>query len=327
MKLAELHCHLEGGLHLPTLWSLAQKHDPLRYSSFEELKKASTVEPGMSPGFKPFLAKFDALRFHYGSAEDICDLAYQSVRAMNRAAYREIRFSPVFFARRMMAPEFANVPVAPEQKLVIEAAEAVIDGVERASKVMGAAWGSFLTSSRHFGFEVNQPALELLDESISKKIHGLDLAGNESLDASAFVEPFLKWKRAGKMLTIHAGEDPNSGGPRSVVEAIEIFKADRIGHGVRASEDWELVRRLAAMRIPLEICPTSNLQTRAVASEVAHPLKRMFDAGVNVSISTDDPTICGTTLEEEYAFARRIGFSDAELEQCTLNAEEAGVGG
>src|ERR1043165_670446 len=321
MPKAELHCHLEGALHLQTLWGFSQRHEPGRYASFREFKNACTVEKGAAPGFKAFLNKFNALRFHYGSLADIERLVDISVRSLGQSAYyREFRFSPVFFARRLLKGDAANDTIVPST-LVEKVAECVIRSAKQAVVAAGLHEPGFIvTCSRHFGCKANKATLDLLERPIGKRISGLDLAGDESVDASDFVKPFLKWKEAGKKITIHAGEDPNAAGPRKIVEAIDVFKADRIGHGVRAIEDSTLVNRLAAEQIPLEICPTSNLQTCAVKSEKEHPLKRLFDAGVFVTINPDDPVICGTTLNDEYAFAARLGLIDDDLVKCSRNA-------
>lgn len=323
---AELHCHLEGSLHLETLWEFLQRHEPQRYNSLNDFKAACTVPKGTTPGFKSFLAKFNALRFYYGTLEDVERLISQSVAEFENwsCCYREFRFSPVFFARRTLKGDAANNPKLP-LSLIEETTEAIIRGAAWAAHVYCYHDEFVLTCARDFGYEVNKPTLDLLNRPIAQKIGGLDLAGDESIDASEFVQPFREWKEAGKLITIHAGEDRNAGGPQKIIEALDVFKADRIGHGVRTIEDPALVERLARERIPLEICPTSNVHTGAVACEAAHPIKRLFDAGCCVTINTDDPVICGTTLKDEYAFAARLGMSASDLLKCTRNAVEAGI--
>ena len=324
---AELHCHLEGGLHLETLWEFSQRNEPGRHDSFDEFKAAVTVPKGTAPGFKPFLAKFEPLRFHYGTLKDIERLVFESICEIGiPLRCQEIRFSPIFFARRIFKDDASSGTVLP-LTLVEDVAAAIIQSVHWATHVI-CGWENvplILTCDRGFGYAVNKPTLDLLRRPIAQRIGGLDLAGDESADASEFIRPFREWKEAGKLITIHAGEDPNSGGPLKVIEALDVFKADRIGHGVRAIEDSELVARLARECVPLEICPTSNLQTRAVATEAEHPIKRLFDAGCCITINTDDPIICGTTIEAEYKFASRLGLTAEDLRQCTRNSVEAGV--
>ncbi len=322
---AELHCHLEGALHLETLWEFSQRNEPGRYASLDDFKAAVTVPKGAAPGFKPFLAKFEPLRFHYGTLKEIERLVFESIRQLGLACYREIRFSPVFFARRLLKGD-AGTNANPPLSLVEEASAVVMDAASDAVRRQGDYPLEFiLTCNRGFGCAVNKSSLDLLHRPIGQQIKGLDLAGDESADASDFIRPFREWKEAGKLITIHAGEDPGVNGPRHVIDALDVFKADRIGHGVGAIADRDLVARLARERIPLEICPTSNLQTRAVASEAAHPIKRLYDAGCCVTISTDDPVMCGTTIGDEYAFASRLELTSEDLRQCTRNSVEAGV--
>jgi adenosine deaminase len=180
------------------------------------------------------------------------------------------------------------------------------------------------TCSRHFGFASNQSSLDLLQRPVGAEFLGLDLAGDESCDALQFVAAFNEWKDAGKFLTIHAGEDPAGSGPKKVAEALDLFRADRIGHGTRSVENPALVQRLARDGVTLELCPTSNLQTCSVAGAAQHPLKTLLSAGVRATINTDDPTICGTTLSAEYAFAQQtLGLEFDDLKRCTLNAVNA----
>jgi len=108
-------------------------------------------------------------------------------------------------------------------------------------------------------------------------------------------------------------------GPQSVWDALQVLGVERIGHGVRAVEDQRLVQHLAERQIPLEVCPTSNIRTGAIASYEAHPVKTLFDAGVPITISTDDPTFFKTTVAEEYVRLRDLGFSDRDLYQLLEN--------
>jgi len=118
-------------------------------------------------------------------------------------------------------------------------------------------------------------------------------------------------------LTCHAGE---MAGPWSVWEALAIG-AERIGHGIRAIEDPELVTYLATNQIPLEVCITSNLRTGAVASLAAHPVKRLYDAGVPIILNSDDPALFNCTLASEYELAaREFGFTEEQLAQLARNA-------
>lgn len=144
------------------------------------------------------------------------------------------------------------------------------------------------------------------DGAVSFGIGGDELRG----PASGFRDAYRYAKDAGLRLTAHAGE---TDGPGSIRAALEIG-AERIGHGIRAVDDPELMRRLRAERIPLEVCITSNVRTGAVPSLAAHPVRRLFDAGVPITLNTDDPGVFETDLRQEFALARDVfGFSENEL--------------
>jgi len=152
------------------------------------------------------------------------------------------------------------------------------------------------------------------DGVISFGIGGDELAG----PALQFRDAYRFAKDAGLRLTAHAGE---TDGPESVRAALEIG-AERIGHGIRAAEDPDLMRRLREEQIPLEVCITSNVRTGAVASTEAHPVRRLFDAGVPITLSTDDPGIFETDLAREFAIARdTFGFSKSELAEVKAAAD------
>ncbi len=320
----ELHCHLEGAMRSETLWEFYSRYGGSRFKTFNEFKAACTVEKGTAPGFIPFLDKFNTLRFCFGNEANVERVAAEAVEdaAADGVTYLELRFSPVSFARRLVQGDGAYAQVSVEQAEV--AAEAVVSGARSAAVKRGIRVEFIATCARHFGFETNKPALDLLDRPIGAAFCGLDLAGDESHCAEIFMHAFRDWKLAGKKITIHAGEDPNGPGAANVIEACERLNADRIGHGVRAIEDAGVIAELARSGVTLEMCPTSNLQTRAVANVEHHPIKKLLDARVNVTINTDDPRVCGTTLSEEYALAaERMGLSFDDLKRCALNAARA----
>lgn len=144
------------------------------------------------------------------------------------------------------------------------------------------------------------------DGAISFGIGGDEVGG----PAQQFADAYRYARDAGLRLTAHAGE---TDGPQSIRDALSIG-AERIGHGIRAIDDLDLVKRLREEQIPLEICITSNVLTGAVKSLDAHPVRRLFDAGVPITLSTDDPGVFGTSLRRELGIARDVfGFSEAEL--------------
>lgn len=160
-------------------------------------------------------------------------------------------------------------------------------------------------------------AAELVDSLVAwrhPRVVALSVDGNEATAGRTgprFAAAFRRAQAAGLRRTVHAGE---SSGPEGVRDAVELLCADRIDHGVRAVEDPALVDLLAQRRIPLGVCPSSNLVLKVYASLDAHPLDRLRRAGVLVSVNTDDPSLLGTTLVGEYAScAAHFGWSDAVL--------------
>jgi adenosine deaminase/aminodeoxyfutalosine deaminase len=152
---------------------------------------------------------------------------------------------------------------------------------------------------------------ELAAERMDRGVVALGIGGSEERGQTEwFTEVFAFAKNAGLRLVAHAGE---STGPESVWAALKLG-AERIGHGIAAARDAELMRQLRERDIPLEICLTSNLVTGVVKSLEEHPLRRLYDAGVPIVLNTDDPAMFGCTLTSEYRLAaRQFGFSEAEM--------------
>ncbi len=171
---------------------------------------------------------------------------------------------------------------------------------------------------RQFGAETAKPVFDLAAERVGEGVVAIGLGGDEQRGpAGLFGDLFREARDRGLRLTCHAGE---TAGPRSVWEALEIG-SERIGHGIRSVEDPALVAHLAAKQIPLEVCITSNLRTGAVPSLAAHPVRRLYDAGVPITLNSDDPALFGCTLTSEYELAaREFGFTEDELEGLTRNA-------
>jgi adenosine deaminase len=171
---------------------------------------------------------------------------------------------------------------------------------------------------RNLSVESGLNTIESLLAVRPKSWVGITIGGAEHHFPPVQFEPIYRRARvAGLRLSVHAGE---AAGPESVWDAIRVLGAERIGHGVRSIEDPALVNYLAEHRIPLEIYPTGNIRTGVYASREQHPLKRLFDAGVPITLSTDDPTFFGVSLTDEYLFARERGLSDADLETIRQNA-------
>ena len=174
-----------------------------------------------------------------------------------------------------------------------------------------------LDAIRHFGAEHAMQVAELAVGYVDDGVVSFGIGGDEERGpAGLFTEVYRFARAKGLHLTAHAGETV---GPESVWGALRLG-AERIGHGIRAVDDLALMRHLRDEEIPLELCISSNVATGAVPSLAAHPVKRLYDAGVPIILNTDDPGLFGTTLEKEYALAaREFGFSENELAQIAQN--------
>jgi adenosine deaminase len=178
-----------------------------------------------------------------------------------------------------------------------------------------------MSINRHEPIPIGQRTAQLASQ-YQGMIAGLDLSGDEAgFSARPFGPMFHQARKAGLGITAHAGEWR---GPESIRETIKHLRVDRIGHGVRVVEDLETVRQIKARGITLEVCPTSNIQSGAVGSADRHPLKQLLDLGLPVTIGTDDPSVSGITLTDEYVLAmNELGLTPDDLKQVILNAVSA----
>jgi adenosine deaminase/aminodeoxyfutalosine deaminase len=196
----------------------------------------------------------------------------------------------------------------------------IYDAVQRAAAGSPVEVRWIIDAVRQFGVEHVSEVAKLAVERALDGVVALGIGGDEERGpASWFGDVFRQAKDAGLHLHAHAGE---TAGPESVWQALSIG-AERIGHGIRAIEDSDLVEELGRRRVPLEICLTSNVRTGAVSGLETHPVRRLFDAGVPIVIDTDDPALFGCTPTGEYELlVRRFGFSRAEVERVALNSFE-----
>ena len=281
---AELHLHLEGSVEPETM---------------QELDPGLPVEAVRAiygfHGFQGFLQAYKSVVERLRTAEDYARITRALLRrlAAETVQYAEITLSAgvVLWQGQDFAPVYA--------------------AVRRAAAGCGIEVHWILDAIRHFGVGHAMRVAELAAERVNDGVVAFGIGGDEERGPAAWFGEVYRFARsAGLRLTTHAGETV---GPESVWAALEIG-AERIGHGIRAVEDPALLRHLRDSGIPLEVCITSNVQTGAVESLEAHPVRRLFDAGVPITLNTDDPAIFESTLSGEYGLAaRHFGFSEAEL--------------
>ena len=287
---AELHLHLEGSVEPETLHEL----DPS--TPVEEFRALYRYDD-----FDAFLRAFGAVGKRLRTPEDY---GLITRRLLERLAAQNVRYAEIIVAAGVVL--WKGQDFAPIFEAIREAA---------AGSTVEVRW--ILDAVRQFGVEQAMTVAKLAAERIDRQVVAFGIGGSEARGpAEWFTEVFAFTKSAGLHLTAHAGE---SMGPESIWAALELG-AERVGHGIAAVRDEALMRHLRDRDIPLEICITSNLVTGVVERVEDHPVRRLFDAGVPITLNTDDPAMFGCTLLGEYELARRhFGFSDKELRKIAEN--------
>jgi len=300
----ELHVHLEGAIPLPALWELLGKYGrPPDLADLDDLQQRFTYKD--FPHFietwiwkNGFLREYDD--FTFIASEVAADLAGQNV------VYAEAFYSPGDFEYHGLQP----------QRLT----EAVRRGLSaHADRITVNLVADLI---RDFGPEKGLRWLREIDGVKHLGVLGIGIGGSEqSFPPEPYEAVYREARERGFRTSAHAGE---AAGPESVWGAVRTLAVDRIGHGTRAVEDPALVALLVERRIPLEMCPISNVRTGVVAALPAHPIRALFDAGVLVTVNTDDPKMFNTTLQDEYeALATDQQFTWPELRALNDNAVAA----
>lgn len=302
---AELHCHLDGSVRPETLLELGKKRGvAMPRGDARALRDFMIVSDARS--LEDYLAKFEITLAVMQRADALERIAYELAEDAHRDGvfYIEVRFSPLL-----------NVHGGLKEH---EAVEAVLRGLARAEGDHGILSRVIVTAMRGMSPDTSMEMARLAVAYRHLGVAGFDLAGGEfGNPASAHAAAFEYVRSHDMACTCHAGE---GGGGASVREAVHACGTHRIGHGTRLFEDASLLEFVNDQRIPVEICLTSNVQTRAVGSYAQHPAKRYFDAGLKIVLNTDNRLMSGTTLTDEYAQAAvHLGFTFGELARIAMN--------
>lgn len=317
MKYRDIHLHLDGSLPPAAVRKLAEmNHIPVPADQ-AALSAFLTVSPDCRD-LNTYLEKFE---FPLSLLQTTASLEFAVSELVKRLAelsveYAEIRFAPQYHTRKGLSQ--------------IEACQAVFRGYRRVRDLSGMPVIRFIFCLMRQDYrdpvqglryrDANQETVDVGYYMMKKEpslFAGLDLAGAEALYPTTWFESEFSTARKYRIpFTIHAGE---AAGPESIRAALD-FGARRIGHGIAAARDEVLMDRLAREGIVLELCPTSNLQTKAVPSMAAYPLRTFLEHGIRCTINTDNMTVSGTTLQKEFALLRQ-GFgrdmqplTDGEME-------------
>jgi len=303
---AELHLHLEGTITPETLVELSRRHDAAPLS----LDDARAIYQYQD--FSGFLMAFKTVTERLRTPEDYELIAW---RMLERLAAQGVIHAEVYVAVGIVY-YWGHTEVEP-----------LFAGLERArtraERELGISTYWIFDAVRHFGPEaaarVFRKAAEMRADHPS--IIGIGIGGDERrAGADVFRDLYAEAREAGLRLTVHAGE---SVGPESIWGALNIG-AERIGHGLTAIEDPELIEVLAQRQVPVEICITSNVRTGCCHQLIQHPVRSYFDAGLLVTLNSDDPAMFLSDLEDEYTLARNtFGFTDEHLRELAANSIEA----
>jgi adenosine deaminase len=290
----ELHCHLDGSLRPATLVELARAYgrdlpetDPDRLRDFMVVDDAQDLVD--------YLKRFDITLSVMQTSEAIDRIAYELAidNAAENVRYLETRFSPVLNTRAGLTMHGA--------------VEAALAGLRRAEAETGIRTAVIICALRHMSAETSLSLARVAADFRGIGVVAFDLAGPErGFPPSAHREAFRFAARANLGITVHAGE---AFGAASIREAVHECRANRIGHGTRLYEDPALLAYVNDFRVPIEICLTSNVQTKVAETFDQHPLGRYFEHGLVVSLATDNRLMSGTTVTEEFWRAHEsLGF-------------------
>ncbi|MBC7472718.1 MAG: adenosine deaminase family protein [Candidatus Sericytochromatia bacterium] len=338
----DLHVHLDGSLRLGTIINLADRYRiKLPANDIAGLSKALVVDDNCN-SLVDYLRAFDVTLKVLQTDEALEMAAFELAEdaAQENVRYMEIRFAPILHTNNMMSLE--------------QIINSVVEGLKRAEKIYNIKTGLIICGMRHFNSDVSlmsrrlqdrlstyneQELAELLALETAKvavkmskkepKIMGFDLAGAENgYPAKDFYRAFQEIISGHLSITVHAGE---AYGPDSMDQAVKYCHAHRIGHGTRLIEskvDDEsvptLYRYFKDKRIPLEVCVTSNIQTRTVNSIQDHPIKKFFEDRLRLTICTDNRLISNITVSDEYyKLVTQLGFKKQDIETLLIYGFES----
>jgi adenosine deaminase len=306
MPKIELHLHLEGAFTFEFLFNLIEKYggDP-SIGSPEDLKHRFVYRD-----FEHFLELWFWKNQFFRESEDFEKCAVTTLENLSsqNVIYCEVFFSPWDFIPNGLSIE--------------EITEATLSGIKHAEKTFPIKCNLIADIVRDYDCNKSVDRVLQMVQFKDKGVIGIGLGGSEQkYPAGLFKEAFKKAGDLGFRLTAHAGE---AAGPESIWEAIRELNIERVGHGVRAIEDPELVTYLKDHQIPLEVCVISNLKTNIFSSAEKHPIKSFLDSQLKVTLNSDDPAMFGATITEEFLHLyKKIGVSLDQIKLLTYNALES----
>ncbi len=308
MPKVELHIHLEGAIRPDTLVQLSRRNNiPLPAQDVDQLRAFYRFRD-----FAHFVQVYVTITRCLRTPDDYRLVAYQfgADCARQNIRYAEVTFSIMTNVRLTGLP----------WQEVLGGLNA---GREQARAEFGLDWRWVFDIVRD-NPETQDEVLEIALAARDQGVVALGLGGSEAdFPPHLFTRPFERAREAGLARVPHAGE---TAGPESIWTALRALHADRIGHGVRCIEDPALVQHLRDHQVPLELCPTSNIRLGLYPDYRAHPLRTLWDAGLFITVNSDDPPLFGSDLVREYQLlVTHFGFDAQALQQVSLNAVRASL--
>ncbi len=306
----DLHVHLDGCIKPSTLLKLASQqgkslptNDANRLLNYVQVSEDCT-------SLTEYLTKFDFVLPFLQTKEALEQVAFEVVEqaAEHRIKYIEVRFAPQLHREYGLS--------------AADTIDHVIEGLRRGEEHFGVKARAIAICMRNHTVAANIEVIEAASRFVGRGLVAVDLAGDETTyPAALFREAFALARKLGIPVTIHAGE---AAGPDNIEEAVLHLGASRVGHGVRLQEDENVMNLIRELRIPLELCPTSNIQTKAVNGWDAYPIREYYDQGILLTVNTDNPGVSGTNITKEYdVLTEKFGFTLQEITVLIMNGVEA----
>ena len=295
----DLHCHLDGSLPLLTMESILQ-----RSLSPNQIQVTPQCD-SLAQYLEYFHIPLECLQTEIGL--ELASYGFMQSLVSDRISYIEVRFAPLLSTIHGLTGE--------------QVIDAVTRGLDRGKEAFQIDYKIILCMMRHHPFSLNLEVLKLAKSYLNRNVCAVDLAGSEAqYPIALFRRLFLQASVWNIPYTIHAGE---CGSVDNVIEAIELG-ATRIGHGIALQGHAEAIQLCREKNVAIELCPTSNLQTNACSNIADYPLREFLDAGLLVTINTDNRTVSNTTIEHEFQFIKEhCGITDAECGILKFNAMKA----
>ena len=306
----ELHCHLDGSLRTETIIDIALK-DGIQLPSYErnELQK-ELIAPLECESLDDYLKRFALPNLVMQSKENLRRITFELFEdaAKENVKYMEVRFAPLLHTLKGLDVE--------------EIIQAVLEGMEAAVNRYDIRGNIILSCMRTMPVESAFEVVEKGRKFLGKGVVAIDLCASEEEGfCRRFIEPIALARNYGYRVTIHAGE---TGVGKNVLEAVELLGAERIGHGVFIKDCPEAYTIVKDRQVVLEMCPTSNVQTKAVRDYREHPIYQFHKDGIKVTINTDNRTVSDTTMTKECQIVNsEFNLSEEDYRQIYVNSVEA----